>query len=133
MGLEPAQPHFVAQTDAGRLRASLGNIVIQYHRSYQQPFGDPPHHSGFKPAQNNGLYNDAMMRTTIMADEATIDKLRALAASRKVSLAEVVREALRDKAATYRPKPTSLGSGQSAPAATAASGASKRQPPRSWR
>jgi glutathione S-transferase len=68
-----------------------------------------------------------------MADEVTVEKLRALAASRRVSFAEVVREALEEKAATYRPKPVSLGAGESSSAATAATKGSKRQPPRSWR
>lgn len=56
-----------------------------------------------------------------MADEATLDRLRRLAASRRVSLAMVVREALEEKATAYHPKPQSLGAGESAPAPTAAS------------
>lgn len=79
------------------------------------------------------MYNDAMQRTTIMADEATVAGLRRLARERGVSFAVVVREALNEKLRTYRPKPASLGVGQSAPARTAASAGSRRQPPRSWR
>jgi hypothetical protein len=74
-----------------------------------------------------------MHRTTIMAEPATIERLRALARERGVSFAEVVREALAEKAASYRPKPSSIGSGQSSPAATARRAGSRRQPPRSWR
>lgn len=74
-----------------------------------------------------------MQRTTIMADEAIVDRLRHLARERHVSFAEVVREALNDKAATFRPKPTSLGAGQSPPSDTAATRGSDPQPPRSWR
>jgi hypothetical protein len=74
-----------------------------------------------------------MKRTTIMADEVVVDRLRRLAQERSVSFAEVVREALEEKARSYRPKPTSLGAGQSAPSRTAARAASRRQPPRSWR
>lgn len=50
-----------------------------------------------------------MQRTTIMADEHTLERLRALARDRGVSFAEVTREALQEKADRYRPKPTSLG------------------------
>lgn len=79
------------------------------------------------------MHNDAMQRTTIMADEATVGRLRELARSRGVSLATVVREALDEKAQSHRPPPGSLGSGQSAPARTGAVRAAQRQPPRSWR
>ena len=74
-----------------------------------------------------------MRRTTIMADESTVEGLRQLARERGVSLAVVVREALDEKARTYRPKPVSLGIGQSTPSRTASSKGSQRQPPRSWR
>lgn len=74
-----------------------------------------------------------MQRTTIMADEDTVERLRILARERRVSLATVVREALDEKARSYRPKPASVGTGQSAPSRTAATRASQRQPPRSWR
>jgi hypothetical protein len=74
-----------------------------------------------------------MMRTTVMADKVTVEKLRAMATSRRVSFVEVVREALEEKAATYRPTPTSLGAGESSPGATGATRGGRRQPPRSWR
>lgn len=74
-----------------------------------------------------------MKRTTIMADQETLEKLQALARDRGVSFAEVTREALAEKAAEYRPRPESLGAGRSAPARTAANKGSRRQPPRSWR
>jgi hypothetical protein len=74
-----------------------------------------------------------MQRTTIMAQEATIQRLKDLARQRGVSFAEVVREALEDKAAGYRPRPASIGSGLSAPSRTSRTAASRRQPPRSWR
>jgi hypothetical protein len=50
-----------------------------------------------------------MIRTTIMAEEETLQRLRALARERGVSLAQVVREALEQKAEEYRPKPKILG------------------------
>jgi predicted DNA-binding protein len=74
-----------------------------------------------------------MERTTIMADEATVDQLKRLAAERGVSFATVVREALEQKAKELRPRPLSLGSGRSKNSGTAAVSGSKRQPPRSWR
>lgn len=91
------------------------------------------------------MYNEAMRRTTIMADEETVDRLRRLAGQRGVSFAQVVREALEDKAETFAPAPTSLGAGASShPSADHASAdhangeaagteASDRQPPRTWR
>jgi len=74
-----------------------------------------------------------MKRTTIVADDHVVQKLKALARDRGVSFAEVAREALEDKAMQYRPKPQSMGVASSSPAKTAATTASKRQPPRSWR
>jgi hypothetical protein len=74
-----------------------------------------------------------MKRTTVMADAETLEKLRALARDRGVPFAEVVREALSDKAAEYRPRPESLGVGRSTPTRTGATKGSRRQPPRQWR
>jgi hypothetical protein len=50
-----------------------------------------------------------MIRTTVMADGITMNKLKGLAKERGVSLATVVREALEDKATEYRPKQTWIG------------------------
>ncbi|MFN8525531.1 MAG: CopG family transcriptional regulator [Chloroflexota bacterium] len=50
-----------------------------------------------------------MHRTTIVAPEELIDRLRDQAESRGVSLATVIREALEAKAAAFRPKPLSVG------------------------
>lgn len=50
-----------------------------------------------------------MVRTTVMADQITMNRLKGLARERGVSLATVVREALEDKAREYRPKPTWIG------------------------
>jgi len=44
-----------------------------------------------------------------MADQVVMDRLKALARERGVSLATVVREALEEKARHYRPKPTWIG------------------------
>lgn len=54
-----------------------------------------------------------MRRTTIVAPEEVLERLRALAAERGVSLAAVIREALEEKAGRHRPKPRSLGMGAS--------------------
>lgn len=81
------------------------------------------------------MHDDEMKRSTVMADEATVDRLRRLARQRGVSFAQVVREALEDKAETFAPAPTSLGSGASSHGSgkTARTEASNRQPPRTWR
>ncbi len=50
-----------------------------------------------------------MHRTTIMADEDVIRRLRQAARARGVSLGEVVREALAEKASALIPAPLSLG------------------------
>lgn len=79
------------------------------------------------------MYTYVMKRTTVLADERTIERLKGLARDRRVPFSRVVREALEDKAREYRPKPKSLGAGRSTPARTAATRGSRRVPPRSWR
>ena len=74
-----------------------------------------------------------MKRTTIMADERTVEKLKRLAEDRGVPLSEVVREALEQKAAEYRPKPRSVGIAEWHGESAAARNATGRVPPRSWR
>ncbi len=74
-----------------------------------------------------------MERTTIMANPKTLDQLRALARDRGTSFAEVVREALDEKAGEYRPKPTSLGIGSSGPNRVASTQATEPVPPAPWR
>ncbi len=54
-----------------------------------------------------------MKRTTIVADQELIERLRRQAAERGVSLATVIREALEEKASSRRPRPRSLGVGDS--------------------
>lgn len=74
-----------------------------------------------------------MIRTTILADDEVVERLRRLARERGVSLAQVVREALDEKAKSFAPKPTSLGAGTSSAGSSARAESSTRQPPRSWR
>jgi hypothetical protein len=54
-----------------------------------------------------------MQRTTIVAPEELLHRLRRVAAERGTSVAAVIREALEEKAASHRPKPRSLGIGAS--------------------
>jgi len=79
------------------------------------------------------LHNEGMERTTIMAEAEVLNRLRALARDRGTSMAEVVREALEEKAREYRPKPKSLGIAASGRPDTARTVATERVPPRSWR
>jgi hypothetical protein len=79
------------------------------------------------------MHNAVVQRTTIMAEPQTVERLKALARERGVSFAEIAREALEEKARSYRPRPKSAGAGRSAPSQTARRTASHRQPPRSWR
>lgn len=74
-----------------------------------------------------------MIRTTVMADEDTMRRLKALARDRGVSVSEVVREALETKAAEYRPRPRSLGIASSGPNRVASAEATEPVPPVSWR
>jgi hypothetical protein len=72
-------------------------------------------------------------RTTIVAPEALLERLRLLAHARGMSMAAVIREAMEEKAATYRPRPRSLGVGASGRTDTARQTADERPVPRAWR
>jgi len=50
-----------------------------------------------------------MVRTTIMADEALLDELRAIAKSEGISLAEVIRQGLEWRMRTRRRIPSFIG------------------------
>ena len=67
---------------------------------------------GVESKLRQAMYN-AVMRTTIVAPDPLLQRLRKMAAERKVSLATVIREALEEKAQSYRPRPRSLGLGDS--------------------
>jgi hypothetical protein len=73
-----------------------------------------------------------MERITVRADRELLARLRALARERKVSLAEVVREALDEKAKEFRPKPKIIGM-FSSDRSDGSMAASEPQPPVSWR
>jgi predicted transcriptional regulator len=74
-----------------------------------------------------------MRRTTIVAPEELLDRLRRIAAERGASMAAVIREALEEKAATQRPKPRSIGIGASGTSDTSHRAGEERPVPRSWR
>lgn len=74
-----------------------------------------------------------MERTTISIPDELRERLRLIAAERQTSVAALVREALRDIAAAYRPRPRSLGIGASGESDTARRTAVERPAPRSWR
>ena len=54
-----------------------------------------------------------LQRTTIVAPEELLRRLRVVAAERGTSMAELIREALEEKVAQHRPKPKSIGIGDS--------------------
>jgi hypothetical protein len=54
-----------------------------------------------------------VQRTTIVAPEELLDRLRRVAAERGTSMAAIIREALEEKVARHRPRPRSLGIGDS--------------------
>jgi hypothetical protein len=80
-----------------------------------------------------------MRRTTIAAPDEVLDALQAIADERHVSVADIIREALAEKAASHRlpprdrPLPRSLGMGASGHTDTARRTGEERPEPRSWR
>jgi Ribbon-helix-helix protein, copG family len=74
-----------------------------------------------------------MRRTTIVAPEDLLRRLRGIAAERGTSVATVIREALEEKAKGHRPRPRSLGIGDSGHTDTARRSADERPEPRPWR
>lgn len=70
---------------------------------------------------------------TIMATDALLDRLRAIAAERHVSLEIIIREALEEKAASYRRLPRSLGMGNSGHSDISRRIGEERFEPRPWR
>ena len=78
-------------------------------------------------------YHDAVERTTLSIPGPLLERLRAAAAERRVSMAEFVREALEEKLAARRPRPCSLGVGASGRHDTARATAMERPEPRPWR
>lgn len=78
-------------------------------------------------------YHDAVERTTLSIPGPLLERLRVAAAERRVSMAELVRDALEQKLASHRPKPRCLGIGASGDHDTARRTADERPEPRAWR
>lgn len=74
-----------------------------------------------------------MNRTSLMLPDETRERLRRIAAERGVSMATVIREAIDEKVATFRPRPRSLGIGSSGVKDTARRAGDVRPEPRPWR
>lgn len=74
-----------------------------------------------------------MERTTISLPQGLLQRLRLLAAERRTSMAALIREALEEKSAAYRPKPRSLGIGDSGRTDTSRQAGEERAVPRAWR
>jgi len=74
-----------------------------------------------------------MQRTTIVAPDELLKRLRRMAAERGTSMAELIREALEDKVRGARPRSRSLGMGASGYSDTAQRAGEERAVPRSWR
>jgi hypothetical protein len=74
-----------------------------------------------------------MQRTTIVAPEDLLKRLRQAAAERGTSMAELIREALEEKVNRHRPTPRSIGIGASGFSDTARRTGGERPEPRPWR
>lgn len=74
-----------------------------------------------------------MERTTLSIPGPLLERLRVAAAERRVSMAELVREALEAKLGALRPTPRSLGIGASGQQHTARAISDERPEPRPWR
>ena len=74
-----------------------------------------------------------MERTTISIPDELLNRLRVIAAERRTSIAALVREALEEKVKSYRPRPRSLGIGDSGYTDTSIRTTTERPEPRSWR
>lgn len=74
-----------------------------------------------------------MERTTISLPEDLLKRLRLQAAERRTSMAALIREALKEKSDSYRPKPKSLGIGDSGYSDTSRRAGEERAVPRLWR
>ena len=74
-----------------------------------------------------------MIRTTISLPDELLKRLRVIAAERRTSMAALIREALEETSASHRPKPKSLGLGDSGHRDTSRRAGEERAIPRSWR
>jgi predicted transcriptional regulator len=81
------------------------------------------------------MYNDVMKRTTIMAEDELLDRLRAIARREHVSLAQVIREALELRASQPARRLNLIGAGESTgePRDMGRQSGEMTFEPRSWR
>jgi hypothetical protein len=81
------------------------------------------------------MYNNAVKRTTIVASEDLLERLRDIAQDERVSLAEVIRQGLEWRASQPERQPRFIASGRSteAPYDTARRAGEIEYAPRSWR
>ena len=83
---------------------------------------------------HNAWHNEGMKRTTIMADEQVLDRLRAIAHRDRVSLAEVIRQGLELRIGQQRqPRFIGAGSSKEPPHDIAERAGDMQFEPRSWR
>ena len=85
------------------------------------------------PTRHHTCYRDDMIRTTVSMPRELLERLRLMAAERRTSVADLVRDALEEKAASYRPGARSLGIGASGYGNRALRAGHERPEPRSWR
>jgi hypothetical protein len=74
-----------------------------------------------------------MTRTTLSLDESTLVALKACAAERRISMAELIREAIEEKLERRKVVPLSFGIVSSGYTDTARLSGAARPEPRSWR
>jgi metal-responsive CopG/Arc/MetJ family transcriptional regulator len=74
-----------------------------------------------------------MTRTTISLPDDLLRRIRVIAAQEGISMASLVREAVEEKVGGYRPRPRSLGIGESGRTDTAQRAGQERPEPRTWR
>ncbi|MBM3925244.1 MAG: ribbon-helix-helix protein, CopG family [SAR202 cluster bacterium] len=73
-----------------------------------------------------------MQRITTSLPDDLMQRLRAIAVERNISMAPLVREAIEEKVNRHRPKPRSFGIGASGYTDTAMRSAVERPKPSSW-
>jgi predicted transcriptional regulator len=74
-----------------------------------------------------------MTRIIASLPEELLQRLRTLAAVQRTSMAALIREAIEEKVGSTRPRPRSLGIGDSGHRDTARRAGDERAKPRSWR
>lgn len=74
-----------------------------------------------------------MERTTLSLPSELLQRLRLIAAEQRTSMAAIIRAALEEKASELRPRPRSLGMGDSGHTDTARRSGDERPQPRPWR